>query len=423
MHTNAPKLELHILQNFPPHNLNRDDTGAPKDTEFGGYRRGRISSQCLKRSIRWSPSFGAELGGRIAIRTKRSAERLAEILTTAHAQDAKAAERVARAAIGKLVTAVDGDGKTNVLFYVGPDELEAVAARLNDVWGTLAPALAAEPTQEEPTDTAKPDEKAKGKGKAKKEKQADTGLDDAVSPVIEGYLKEYDGTVGTADVALFGRMLAEKPTLNIDAACHVAHAISTNRVSMDFDYFTAVDDLNPGGETGAGMIGTAMFNSSCFYRYAVIDLGQLYGNLGDDQREGTREHALAAVRAFIRGAVEAIPSGKQASTAAYTPPGFVMAVVRPNGGQPMSLANAFEKPVAPRHDSGLVAESVGRLDTHWRELTRMYGERGARPIVAAMDSVAGTLETLAPYRCAGIDELLERSIETLGSEWTTGGAA
>src|SRR6476620_6062844 len=47
-------VELHILQNFPPSNLNRDDVGQPKDGDFGGFRRARISSQCLKRSIRYA---------------------------------------------------------------------------------------------------------------------------------------------------------------------------------------------------------------------------------------------------------------------------------------------------------------------------------------------------------------------------------
>ena len=45
-------IEIHALQNFAPSNLNRDDTGAPKDTFFGGTRRARVSSQCLKRSVR-----------------------------------------------------------------------------------------------------------------------------------------------------------------------------------------------------------------------------------------------------------------------------------------------------------------------------------------------------------------------------------
>ena len=46
------RIEIHVLQNFAPSNLNRDDTGSPKDAEFGGYRRARISSQCLKRAVR-----------------------------------------------------------------------------------------------------------------------------------------------------------------------------------------------------------------------------------------------------------------------------------------------------------------------------------------------------------------------------------
>jgi len=78
-----------------------------------------------------------------------------------------------------------------------------------------------------------------------------------------------------ADLALFGRMLADLPDRNIDAASQVAHAISTHQFSFDFDYYTAIDDLNPETVTGAGMIGTVEFNSACFYRYANIDLRQL----------------------------------------------------------------------------------------------------------------------------------------------------
>ena len=43
-------IEIHMLKNYPPVNLNRDDSGAPKTCFFGGVQRGRISSQCLKRS-------------------------------------------------------------------------------------------------------------------------------------------------------------------------------------------------------------------------------------------------------------------------------------------------------------------------------------------------------------------------------------
>ena len=36
-------VELHVLQNFAPANLNRDDTGMPKDCEFGAATGARAS--------------------------------------------------------------------------------------------------------------------------------------------------------------------------------------------------------------------------------------------------------------------------------------------------------------------------------------------------------------------------------------------
>ena len=56
-------IQMHLLQSLPPGNLNRDDTGQPKKCLFGGVTRGRISSQCLKRTIRRSPQFRACLNG------------------------------------------------------------------------------------------------------------------------------------------------------------------------------------------------------------------------------------------------------------------------------------------------------------------------------------------------------------------------
>lgn len=65
-------IEIHMLQNHSPSNLNRDDTGSPKDCIFGGVRRSRISSQSLKRAIRRSPVFREGLGNAdLAYRTKK----------------------------------------------------------------------------------------------------------------------------------------------------------------------------------------------------------------------------------------------------------------------------------------------------------------------------------------------------------------
>ena len=46
------------------------------------------------------------------------------------------------------------------------------------------------------------------------------------------------------DIALFGRMVADDTDLNVDAACQVAHAISTHAAENEYDFFTAVDSLD-----------------------------------------------------------------------------------------------------------------------------------------------------------------------------------
>ena len=68
-------ITIHMIQNHSPANLNRDDLGAPKTCYFGGALRSRISSQCLKRSIRLSSEFRDLLGG---IRTRRLADMLVQ---------------------------------------------------------------------------------------------------------------------------------------------------------------------------------------------------------------------------------------------------------------------------------------------------------------------------------------------------------
>ena len=51
-------------------------------------------------------------------------------------------------------------------------------------------------------------------------------------------------------------MLADSPDFNREAAVQVAHAITTHKVAVDDDYYTAVDDLKTTTEdAGAGFIG------------------------------------------------------------------------------------------------------------------------------------------------------------------------
>ncbi|MBX6770506.1 MAG: type I-E CRISPR-associated protein Cas7/Cse4/CasC, partial [Chloroflexi bacterium] len=232
-------VELHLLQNFAPSNLNRDDTGSPKDCEFGGYRRARISSQCLKRAIRTAfrmhDMIPAEF---LAIRTKRLADRLVELLT-AEGRRADEAARLVEVALGGMGLKVD-QGKTQYLLFLGESELLAIAKLCNQHWDALT-AVAETPPQS---------------GSQASAKQAKKNAKEAVPAEVRQALERVLDGSRAADLALFGRMLADLPDKNVDAAAQVAHAISTNKVTMEFDFYTAVDDIKPEETAGADMLGT-----------------------------------------------------------------------------------------------------------------------------------------------------------------------
>jgi len=360
-------VELHMIQNFSPANLNRDDTNNPKDCEFGGTRRARISSQCLKRAIRISPVFEEMTMVKIGTRTKRLVHLLSKRLIEAGKLE-KEAIRVLTKFVPQYASKLDKKDKegkkTAVLLYLSESEIDSLAQSLLENWEQLA------------------DEKA-------------------LKKLVNTLVKAHRGHTSAPDIALFGRMLAEKPELGLEAACQVAHAISTHRVTMEMDFYTAVDDLNPDDTAGAGMMGFTGFDSACFYRYARIDWKQLLQNLNGDA-----DLARRTVEGFLRAAVEAVPSGKQNAFAANNPSSFLLAVVREDG-MGWSLANAFERPVRPRRDSGLVAPSVEALDAYWSRLCQVYGaDRLTRVAALSLDPDL-LLEHLAADQIESLDEWIE----------------
>jgi CRISPR system Cascade subunit CasC len=342
-------IEIHALQNFAPSNLNRDDTGAPKDALFGGSRRARISSQCLKRSIR--QHFGQKRdegffdAAELAVRTKRVYQAIADRLEGKRDR----AEVLAKAEIALSyvkLKAAEG-GKTQYLLFLGQREIAALAEAINAYWDEIAP-----PAEESGL-------KGKGKGKKAAASVAPKAIQERIDSVFNG---------GKAvDVALFGRMLADMPEKNQYAACQVAHAISTHAVEREFDFYTAVDDLKPEDTAGADMMGTVEFNSACFYRYAVVDWEKLVENLQKDT-----ELATKGLRAFLEGFVIAEPTGKQNTFAAHNPPEFVAVTVRRNG-TPRNLANAFETAVRVRKDESLTRESSEELVKKAKALQAAFG--------------------------------------------------
>jgi len=384
------KLELHFLQNFAPSNLNRDDTGAPKDCEFGGVRRARISSQCLKRAIRQAfevhQLLGESTADQMAARTKRLVTETERLLVERGKPEGKAAAVVAFA-LQAAKLKVDDENKTQYLLFVPRRVVKELADLVERHWAELADAAGAHP-----------DESEKEGGKKTSKKAEKKAAKDAVPKDVAKALSSLLADVArTPDLALFGRMIADNPEWNTDAACQVAHAISTNKASMEFDFYTAVDDLRTKDASGSDMMGTVPFQSACFYRYACLDVDALRRNLASGENDGD---ALAAktVDAFLRASALAIPTGKQNSMAAQNRPSYLLAVVR-DGGAPQSLANAFVRPVRPEGDASLVEASVDRLEAYLDKSLDMWGDRVRTFACAEVD--AKTSER--PERCPTFD--------------------
>jgi CRISPR system Cascade subunit CasC len=210
-------------------------------------------------------------------------------------------------------------------------------------------------------------------------------------------LKILDGGKAV-DLALFGRMLANMPEKNQNAACQVAHALSTHAVEREFDFYTAVDDLKPEDTAGADMMGTVEFNSACFYRYAVVDWEKLGENL-----QGDTELAAKGLRAFLEGFVVAEPTGKQNTFAAHNPPEFILVTVRRNTA-PRNLANAFETAIRAR--DSLTRSSANALLGKARVLQAAYGGESSAFVLDLTGAEIGDAAAPAASLAALIDAVM-----------------
>ncbi len=198
------------------------------------------------------------------------------------------------------------------------------------------------------------------------------------------------------DMALFGRMVADDPSLNYDAAAQVAHSISTHAVQNEYDYFTAVDDCQAEDNAGAGHLGTVEYNSSTLYRYATVNVMELAGQLGAAQ-------AAETVRAFGEAFLFSMPTGKQNTFANRTLPDAVYVTLRED--QPVNLCGAFECAV-PRSVQGYAAPSKAALAQYAQQMYSSFAEAPAQSF-----TVGSGLEELAPAQTAkAMLDALEKAV-------------
>lgn len=311
-------VEFHVLQSFPVTCLNRDDVNSPKTAVVGGVNRARVSSQAWKRQVRMvMHDFGITLG----IRTKYISE-----LIQRCAVEMGASEEEALPA-GDVIEAVVSD---DTLHFFSMTEAQALAEYAKQKQYQL-------------------DIKRDGKEIAKVHKEAS----------IKGF-KALDGL----DIALFGRMVAQSPDLTLEGAAVFAHAISTHKAANEVDFFTALDDAKPEDRVDAGSshMGTLEFNSSTYYRYVALDIGQLVENLGGDEHIGT------AVEAFIKALYIAVPVARQRTQAGSCLWDYARVYIR--RGQRLQVP--FDEPVRSKGE-GYLRPSIDALVTYLVKKEKMSG--------------------------------------------------
>lgn len=340
-------IQLHMLTSYPPANLNRDDLGRPKTATMGGKQRLRVSSQCLKRTWRTSDVFEEALGNHTGTRTKRLGPDLVARLTEGgrtENQALSAAKDIA-SQFGK-VEAKSKQYAHKQLVHFTPSELEAV----DELVETLI------------------------------EDQRDPEDED-----LELLREEHHA----ADIAMFGRMLADTPQYNTEAAIQVAHALTVHEAAIEDDFFTAVDDLNDGRtDSGSAHMGQTEFGAGLFYTYICIDSEELVNNLSGDE-----ELAKRSLRALVEAAATVAPSGKQNSFGSRAYANFILA--ERGDKQPRSLSVAFLDPV---RDGNYLSAAMKRLQETRRKMDKSYGkcaDGGEYTLNAAAGE--GTLDDLLDF--------------------------
>ena len=340
-------INFHVLISHSPSCLNRDDMNMQKTAIFGGHRRVRISSQSLKRAMRKSDYYRDNLG-QPSTRTREIGVLREHLLTELGSEfDAEFIDKAIMFWVDERNLEEFNHDETPVAPWI-KEEIRVLADLLKDnkAFADICDAFI----------------KITGDGDTDKKKKR-TQVNKAIKLLEkEGKWKSITAAAANAvDVALSGRMATSGLMTSVDGALSVAHSITTHPVDSDIDWFTAVDDLV---EQGSGHLNSQEFSSGVFYRYASLNIRQLQENLGG----ASRDEALEIAKHVLHMLATVVPTAKNQSTAPFNLADFVMVSF---SDQPVSLANAFEKPVSEK--GGFLAPSIDALKDYWQKVHSGYG--------------------------------------------------
>ncbi len=339
-------IELHILQSFPVSCLNRDDLNSPKTAVFGGVQRARVSSQCWKRAIR---EQAKELQPELfkGERTRYIIQPLIDAVVKL-VKDQKKADELGQKIAAEIATK-DTEIKTKTLLFTTQAEIESFAREY-----------------------------------------VNASNDTARKKSIEVLLKK--SPHDAADIAIFGRMVASDYTVNLEGAAMFSHALSTHKVDNDIDFFSAVDDLQPEEEIGAGHTSTLEFNSATYYRFAALNIDMLFDKDHLDCLDNNERKKV--VSAFVKSTLEAVPIARKNSMNGNVRPDYVLCVIREKG-HPIQLVNAFEEPVFSKN--GIIKKSIELLEKEYESLKNTWGLDSVAEIKMPEKKLSELLAEVAKY--------------------------
>lgn len=344
------RVEFHILQSFPVTCLNRDDVGAPKTAVVGGVTRARVSSQCWKRAIRMAMHdiSGVELGKRTKqlsdliskacieeganeVQAKACGDKIEHIFIKD--SDSKKGKNSKKEEVDDEDTATSDESKSDTLLFLAPAEVKLMASKFKDAGFD-------------------PDKLIHQKDDKKQAKE----LADLIGKSKFALTKTLDGL----DIALFGRMVALAPSMDVEGAASFSHAISTHKVTNEVEFFTALDDFSEA--QGSAHMGSLEFNAATYYRYICLDLGQLYETLGGDR------FLKEAITAFIKAIYLAVPEARQATQSGASAWDYAKVFIRK--GQRLQLS--CETPVRAK-DGGFLQPSIEYVQKELAKKEKLSG--------------------------------------------------
>lgn len=364
-------VQLHLLTSYPPANLNRDDLGRPKTAVMGNVPRLRVSSQSLKRAWRTSDIFKQALSEHIGTRTKACgiqifkklcekgvseknaltwAREIAGVFGKPESLSKKEKEELKKMGPKEKREKELTELKLSQLAHFSPEELVGIDALIEKL------ANENEPPSKEDLALLRKNHKA-------------------------------------VDIALFGRMLADDTDFNTEAAAQVAHAISVHQITVEDDYFTAIDDLNDKSEdAGAAHLGETEFAAGLFYLYLCIDRELLKKNLSDDI-----ELTSKALSALIESVATVAPTGMQNSFGSRAYASYILC--EKGDEQPRSLSVAFLKPII---GSDILTNAISGLEECRDKMNSVYGIDNGEPCILNAQTGQGSIKEMLKYATEGL---------------------